>query len=214
MNAISLSRIHYPVTTLGPGKRVGVWFQGCSIRCPGCVSTDTWTHGEGATTVGHVLEAITAWAGVADGLTVSGGEPFEQPEALATLLRGWRSLTNSDVLVFTGYEFPKIAPFLAAHAGIIDAVVSGPFDRRVSQTLALRGSDNQEIHILTNAGGRFAAYDRPAGPDDKRLDVMFDDSGTVWLAGIPNRNDIAKLRKALRGEGHQVILSDTPDPPR
>lgn len=214
MSAISLSRVHYPVTTLGPGKRVGVWFQGCSIRCQGCVSTDTWAHGEGTTTVGHVLETISAWAGVADGLTVSGGEPFEQPEALAALLHGWRRLTNGDVLVFTGFEFPVIAPFLASHPDIIDAVISGPYDRHAPQTLALRGSDNQNIHVLTNAGSRFAAYDRPTGPDDKRLDVMFDDAGTVWLAGIPDRNDIAKLRKALRAEGHQVVLSDTPDSAR
>ena len=37
-----LSRLHHPVTTLGPGRRAGIWFQGCTIRCPGCMSVDTW----------------------------------------------------------------------------------------------------------------------------------------------------------------------------
>ncbi|WP_461325238.1 4Fe-4S cluster-binding domain-containing protein [Bradyrhizobium diazoefficiens] len=44
---ISVSRIHFPVTTLGPGRRLGIWFQGCSIRCPGCISMDTWMEGAG-----------------------------------------------------------------------------------------------------------------------------------------------------------------------
>lgn len=211
MSKISLSRIHYPVTTLGPGKRVGVRFQGCSIRCSGCISVDTWAHDENVTDVAQVLVALSAWVGVSDGLTVSGGEPFEQPEALAALLQGWRTLAATDILVFTGFDFPEIGPFLAVHPGLIDAVVSGPFDRHASQTLALRGSDNQEIHVLTPAGRHFAAYDRQARADDRRLDVMFDDSGAVWLAGIPDRNDMARLRKSLRADGHEVVLSGTAD---
>ena len=39
---IGLNRVHFPVTALGPGRRVGIWLQGCSIRCPGCMSLDTW----------------------------------------------------------------------------------------------------------------------------------------------------------------------------
>lgn len=39
---LALSRMHFPVTTLGPGDRIGIWFQGCSIRCTGCISKDTW----------------------------------------------------------------------------------------------------------------------------------------------------------------------------
>lgn len=211
MSRISLSRIHYPVTTLGPGKRVGVWFQGCSIRCPGCISVDTWAHGESVTDVAQVLVALSAWARVSDGLTVSGGEPFEQPEALAALLQGWRTLATTDILVFTGLDFPKIGHFLAVNPGLIDAVVSGPYDRHASQTLALRGSDNQEIHVLTPAGSHFAAYDRPVRADDRRLDAMFDDSGAVWFAGIPDRNDMARLRNSLRADGHEVVLSATAD---
>ena len=37
-----LNRAHYPVTTLGPGVRAGIWTQGCTIGCRGCASRDTW----------------------------------------------------------------------------------------------------------------------------------------------------------------------------
>ena len=72
---LQLSRLHFPVTTLGVGRRIGVWFQGCSIRCPGCVSLDTWDPAHGTTTVEDVVTAIGPWLEAADGLTVSGGTP-------------------------------------------------------------------------------------------------------------------------------------------
>ncbi|MBP5240157.1 MAG: 4Fe-4S cluster-binding domain-containing protein, partial [Oscillospiraceae bacterium] len=31
---------HFPVVTLGPGRRLGLWLQGCSIHCPGCVAPE------------------------------------------------------------------------------------------------------------------------------------------------------------------------------
>ena len=49
VTALALSRALFPVTTLGPGRRLGIWFQGCSIRCRGCISVDTWPPGEPAT---------------------------------------------------------------------------------------------------------------------------------------------------------------------
>jgi anaerobic ribonucleoside-triphosphate reductase activating protein len=44
---IALNKAHFPVTVLGPGRRIGLWLQGCSIRCAGCVSRDTWEAGAG-----------------------------------------------------------------------------------------------------------------------------------------------------------------------
>jgi anaerobic ribonucleoside-triphosphate reductase activating protein len=81
MTSIALSRLHFPVTTLGPGRRIGIWLQGCSIRCPGCISADTWAAAQGQTTTEAVVDAIILWLPDAEGITVSGGEPFDQPEA-------------------------------------------------------------------------------------------------------------------------------------
>ena len=40
--SIQINKAHFPVTVLGPGRRIGLWVQGCSIGCKGCVSMDTW----------------------------------------------------------------------------------------------------------------------------------------------------------------------------
>ena len=111
---IGISRVHFPVTALGPGQRLGIWFQGCSIRCPGCISADTWADSKRPTTVGEVLASLLPKLKEIDGFTISGGEPFDQPEALESLLRGLRSSTSADILVFSGHKLEDLGDRLAA----------------------------------------------------------------------------------------------------
>jgi anaerobic ribonucleoside-triphosphate reductase activating protein len=206
---ISVSRIHFPVTTLGPGRRIGIWFQGCSIRCPGCISMDTWTQGRGTTTIEEVVDAITPWIGAADGVTVSGGEPFDQPDALFELLARIRSKTEADILVFTGYPWTTISGMFVISPVLIDALVTGPFDINQQQTLALRGSDNQELHLITERGrARFASFERPAAARDRSVDVMFDENGDVWFAGIPARDDFRRLQVLFESKGSTLSTSE------
>ncbi len=208
MTTVSVSRLHFPVTALGPGRRVGLWLQGCSIRCHGCISVDTWQPGVGTVPLAEVLDWLTAIANEADGLTVSGGEPFDQPVALAAILKQWRDVVGTPTLVFTGRELADVEGWLSDHPGLVDALVTGPFRSDLPQTLALRGSDNQRIHALTAAGSAMLDYDRPATVDDRRLDVGFDEQGHAWLAGIPARGEMGRLRRALAAAGHQAVTSD------
>ena len=207
MTAIALSRLHFPIRSLGPGARIGIWLQGCSIRCPGCISPDTWAEGTGETTVARVLDRLNEWAGEAEGLTVSGGEPLDQPAALAELLAGWRKISDGPVLLFTGYRWAVAERWFAGHPGLVDAVIAGPFVRTAGAALAMRGSDNQSLHILSGRGECFRQFDRPRTPGDRRLDVMFDEDGSVWLAGIPEKDDLERLRDILALDGHSLVMS-------
>ncbi|TFZ08945.1 4Fe-4S single cluster domain-containing protein [Ramlibacter humi] len=199
---ISLSRAHFPVTTLGPGRRVGIWLQGCSIRCPGCISSDTWATKAPQTTVRELLERVHPWLQECDGVTISGGEPFEQPDALEQLLRGVRALTATSVLVYSGKSFAQLTQEPSVREGLIDCLISEPFDQSAPQTKYLMGSDNQRMNLLTPLGREvFGPLIRVSGDADRRLDVMFDEDGAVWLAGIPSRGDMARLQLLLEGEG-------------
>ena len=209
-NAIAISRLHFPVTTLGPGRRIGIWLQGCSIRCPGCISKDTWDRDQGWTTVDSVIAAVQHWMPDAQGITISGGEPFDQPDALRVLLQKLRGISGGDVLVYSGYLFNELTEWLDANSGLVDVLISGPYQERSDQSFRLRGSDNQALHFLTELGReRFSSFDRTIQPEDRRFDVMFDDSGSVWIAGIPHRDDFRRFKSILKAAGHSGSFSDS-----
>lgn len=155
------------------------------------------------------MDALHEWLPHAEGITISGGEPFDQPDALRALLETLRARTSVSILVYSGHAFERLSPWLAANSGLIDGLMSEPFEASMPQTRALRGSDNQRLHLLTPLGvSELATIERPIGDDDRALDVMFDPDGTVWLAGIPMRGDLSRLRAALAEAGHSISLSE------
>jgi anaerobic ribonucleoside-triphosphate reductase activating protein len=199
---VFLSRLHFPVTTLGHGRRVGVWFQGCSIRCAGCLSRDTWESTHGETTVQSVVDAIHPHLKAADGVTISGGEPFDQPDALEALLRWLRPRLAGDILVYSGYSIEQLTPRLAGWDGLIDVLITDPYEQSAGQTLALRGSDNQRVHLRTElARRRYPGLGhQPRDATARALDVVMD-GDTVWMAGIPAPGDLGRLEDLLAAAG-------------
>lgn len=204
---ISLSRVHFPVTSLGPDKRIGIWFQGCSLRCVGCIATDTWAKKPSTTTVDELLLKLQPWLIQAQGITISGGEPFEQAPALNLLLQGLRQqVPHLDILLYSGWQWPAIAQCLANFTNTPDAIISGSFEQTQPQTLALRGSDNQQLHLLTELGQqRFAPYQ--TAQSTNQLDLMFD-NGQIWLAGIPKRDDLKRLQQLLSAQQIQITTTE------
>ncbi|WP_040690832.1 4Fe-4S single cluster domain-containing protein [Providencia burhodogranariea] len=195
---ISLSRLHFPVTTLGPGQRIGIWVQGCSLLCKGCISPDTWHRRDKGIQIANVMEQLKQWLPFADGITISGGEPFEQADALHALLIELHANFQGDILVYSGYGWDDIKLKVSEMDGLIDALISGPYLVDAPQTLALRGSDNQLLHRLTPLGeARFAQYDRQLTADDKVLDLALDGTGRIFLTGIPQRRDMSRLQILL-----------------
>ncbi|MET4579959.1 4Fe-4S single cluster domain-containing protein [Ottowia thiooxydans] len=209
---LSLSRIHYPVTTLGPGRRIGIWFQGCSIRCAGCISRDTWRFREGDVMAEDVIRRIAPWMNECDGVTISGGEPFDQAAGLFDLLKRIKAHRRAaNVLVYSGYDLERLDAHQELRRGLIDALITDPYVGDADQTKPLRGSDNQRLHFLSELGEAvFGQYERQLGDSDKSLDVMFDDEGTVWLAGIPRKADMHRLAAMLRESGHVAHITEAP----
>ncbi len=199
-----INRLHHPVTALGYGVRAGIWVQGCAIGCAGCASRDTWDPAAGDDVE---PDAVVRWLdtlpGPIDGVTVSGGEPFQQPAALTALLDAldaWRADRVVDLLVFSGYAWPRLAS-QAAYADALarcDAVVAGPYVERRNTGTPLRGSDNQEIVALTDLGRE--RYGDPAVLAVAPMQVSLD-GDVVRLIGIPRRGDLDRMRAGLTARG-------------
>jgi anaerobic ribonucleoside-triphosphate reductase activating protein len=106
--------------------------------------------------------------------------------------------------VFTGYPLERLS-LLERYSGLIDVLITDPYRADLPQQLALRGSDNQRVVCLTHRGlSRFAAFERLRDSSDDRLDLLVDENGTAWMAGIPRRGDIARLVAKLRADGHEA----------
>ncbi len=204
MTSMLLSRLHYPVSNLGFGTRAGVWFQGCTIGCRGCLARDTWASDEATRCdVRRVLEWLRRTPGPLDGVTISGGEPTDQPEALRALLAGIK-LRNAetgaplDVLLFSGRSAKWLRAKCAWVFDAVDVLVSEPFVAAKAGCEPLRGSSNQHVHVLTDLG-----RERYLGPDftsyavQRRELGVHVDSGTVRLVGIPLPGHMAALTAAL-----------------
>jgi pyruvate-formate lyase-activating enzyme len=92
----------------GPGCRAVVWVQGCTLGCPGCFNPETHDFRGGQWVgVDELFERIRALQGTIEGITVSGGEPFQQRPALLALLQRVRAETDLGVLVFTGLHMGR-----------------------------------------------------------------------------------------------------------
>lgn len=187
-----IGRIIAPVHSLGPGERICVWVQGCSRACDGCISPELQSEDMPEADNQLLIELICRSAALngCNGLTISGGEPFEQPESLLELLRGVRA-TFQDILVYTGFMLEQIQSGKATYPAeqcleLIDVLVDGPYikERNIPDCV-LRGSDNQRIHFLQPAAED--VYE----PYLKRGRILesFVHNGTVIIVGIPNRRD-------------------------
>ena len=149
---ISIARIYYPVKVLGPGNRVGIWTTGCDRNCRGCISPELQHYGYSREVqVEDVVQMITAIKDPVDGFTISGGEPFYQPEALANLV-GHLAEINDDILIFTGYTYEELkASRNEAVQSVLrecSALIAGPYIEEQKEKNGLRGSSNQQYCFL------------------------------------------------------------------
>jgi anaerobic ribonucleoside-triphosphate reductase activating protein len=145
---------------------------------------------------------MAPWLTEADGVTISGGEPFDQPDGLLALLAGLHELFKGDVLVYSGYEFEALQADHGAALAFIDALISEPFDEALPTDAPLRGSANQRLHLLSALGAeRFAGLDNAARKGQAVLDLFANPDGSVWIAGVPRRDDLRRLAHILAKQG-------------
>jgi anaerobic ribonucleoside-triphosphate reductase activating protein len=207
--SLEVNRLHHPVTALGPGVRAGIWVQGCSIECSGCIARDTWQAGRHAPTdVTSIVEWVASLpADELSGVTISGGEPFDQPDSLLELLVGlteWREeegrAREIDVLCYSGYALRRLKRLHADVLAHIDAVITGPYREDRPTDLIWRGSANQDLVPLTALGhARYASYIE-SEPSEPPIQISVETDAIHWI-GVPRRGDLADLESRLGSVG-------------
>ena len=140
--------IEFENYTNGKGIRMVIWNQGCKMHCPGCHNPETWNkNGGNQYSIKELKEKIYQNRTKHQGITLSGGDPFLQPQDNYEIAKYAHSL-GLDIWAYCGLTFEEIIQNKEKKKLLYecDVLVDGPFileKRDIS--LAFRGSANQRI---------------------------------------------------------------------
>lgn len=140
----------------GPGKRVAIWMQGCSIKCKGCINKELQDPNAGFEMSTDDIVKEVKHSGL-NSVTILGGEPLDQHVAVMTLvyrLKLW--IPGMTIMLFTGFETEKAKELLGPITWpAIDVVITGPYDANKPDSRKWIGSTNQEIHRHTKEAKKY-----------------------------------------------------------
>jgi anaerobic ribonucleoside-triphosphate reductase activating protein len=179
----------------GPGVRWALWVQGCSIGCAECCNPHLWDPRRGTSIdVDDLIHQMLA--SPAQGVTLLGGEPFEQADALAELAVAARA-HDRGVMTFTGYRYEVVRrsddPAWQALLDATDLLVDGPFlQDRLDTRRPWVGSTNQRFIHLSD---RYRHVPLDIGQD--RVEIRIRRDGAVAINGWPESALVQSLEALL-----------------
>jgi anaerobic ribonucleoside-triphosphate reductase activating protein len=174
--------------SLGPGLRSVAWVQGCPFHCQGCIAPE-WIPMRAARGVrpADLAAELLAHPGVT-GFTFSGGEPMAQAAGLAEVISIGRQQRDLTLICFTGYRLDElrdrppglgVADLLAQ----TDVLIDGRYVGSRNDGRGMRGSSNQQVHMLTSRLAH-AAAELSGGP--RRAEIRLRGRSAL-LVGVPGR---------------------------
>lgn len=145
----------------GPGMRYVIFTQGCSHtkKCEGCHNTHTWNDAPNKLIpVDEMALDIVSEMPIIQGVTFSGGEPFDQAKPLFELALKLKA-AGLHIVCYTGYTYDELQglflmrsmefTYMKRLLEQVDILIDGPFDIRKTKNAGLyRGSSNQRLLYL------------------------------------------------------------------
>ncbi len=153
--AIWLYRLYHNSVVDGPGRRSVIQVAGCSIRCKGCYVPETHDRQNGTyVSIISIVDEIVSKRNEHDGVTILGGEPFDQSGPIAEIVSRLNR-QNLHITIYSGYTLETLitrkdssTDYILTHS---DLLIDGPFIYQASHKAGeYRGSRNQRI--LVNLG--------------------------------------------------------------
>lgn len=171
---------------LGPYTRYCLWVSGCNRNCKGCISPESHDMYKGRKYSVHSL----AWQillSETEGITISGGEPFLQAQALCKLITAVKKRRDVGVIIYTGYLYEQLSelPYGKELVGLCDLIVDGPYIQELDDGKALRGSSNQRVIPVTD---RYKDYLSLYGQGDRMVQTDSKNKLEIKNIGLPTNS--------------------------
>lgn len=186
-SVICFGRIIKGIYTLGPGSRTAFWIQGCSKepKCTGCTTPEYHSFNKQKYTSTEVVADCLRVANKKGRLTISGGEPLDQSDALYKLLCLIRN-DYKDILLYTGKIINELDENQKKIVELVDVVIDGPYEQFYDNNSILRGSDNQGIYFTSRCTSELKKeYDDYIAINCKRKIQFIPCSDCIIEVGIP-----------------------------
>ena len=167
---------------LGPYKRFIIWTQGCNQQCKGCIAKDSWTLKGGKLIEIDTLVQQILQQDAIEGITISGGEPFLQQEALCDMINKVRKYKDVGVIIYTGMKYSKIKS--TPLASLADIIIDGEYVEELNDNKSLRGSSNQKVICLTDRYKDIIS--EYYGVTGRKIELIISD-GVTQMIGIPSK---------------------------
>lgn len=198
----------------GPGLRLILWVQGCSLLCTQrCLNPHLLKPGGYRAPASRLTRVILSYAeefNELEGVTVLGGEPFDQAGPLALALAPV-SARGLSILVYTGHVLEDLQAGnddgVNRLLAICDILIDGPFvDALYDEGLIWRGSSNQRILLLS---GRYDDGDieRALAAQKRAAAISVGERGDVAVSGAQNPATAQQLRRLTK-----LTKSVSPEP--
>jgi anaerobic ribonucleoside-triphosphate reductase activating protein len=195
-----LNKIQYPVYNLGEGKRIGIWVQGCTLACDGCINEMIWSKKKGkAVAIYDLYQYIHSISEDFDGITISGGEPFQQYEQLIAFSYLIKTRTKLNIHCFTGYEIKELEDLFPDKLFLqyIDSLVDGRYVKELHSNNNLVGSSNQKTYRIKNGKAKLSTRQKVSN----KWSLSVTQDGTIYMAGIPKEKEIEMIENHLSNVG-------------
>jgi anaerobic ribonucleoside-triphosphate reductase activating protein len=172
----------------GPGKRLLLFTQGCSLRCKGCTNQHLWEFGKGTNVS---IEEILNQCNDLDGITLHGGEPLDQANVLVELVKKIKE-RGKTIILFTGYTFNELTVIQKKVWLLSDIVIAGRYEEEKRNIyLQFRGSINQKV--FTHKG----KYKNYKVKDGKTVALLsFNEDGEMQSRGF-RTEELEKLLEEI-----------------
>jgi anaerobic ribonucleoside-triphosphate reductase activating protein len=187
-HVLNIAEILFQSEANGPGQRTVIWLQGCRKNCVNCCNPEFRSTESGITyapdaIVNHVACNTNQFRDI-EGITFSGGEPFDQAEALLPVAESFRE-NGLTLMAFSGYSIDELLTknaSTAAMLGMLDILVDGEYIESLTCSRLWRSSYNQTVHFLTD---RYRHYSDWTNRSLQEYEMIIENDHLV-ITGFPD----------------------------
>lgn len=141
-----------------------------------------------------------------EGVTILGGEPFDQSEALLQLVSEIKQRSDLSIMLFTGYR----SKFLEEHnthynkiIAQVDIFIEGPYIKEETDfSREWVGSSNQEIHFISDRY-KYLKDSIIKDSEKNKIEVRLSKDGSFSINGILPKEQLEALVCDLKSKYHE-----------